>query len=99
MKHFFYTRREPVAPKKEGDVVTFEDYKDSFALDLVKRTIEYERGKIVVVLADGHEQSDTAPVRNKSGKVTGEKAVRVFVQTEILLNEEDTKRFWENYNQ
>jgi hypothetical protein len=95
MKQFFYTRREPVAPKEEGQGITFEDYTDSFDLDQVKRTIEYEKGKIAVVLSDGHEQADTVPVRNNQGKVTGEKSVRVYVQTEITLDEYDTKRFWE----
>lgn len=95
---FFYTSREPIAPKAGDTEVTFYNYTHSFNTNCVVRTVEYAPGKIMVLLNDGHEEAidKTVEKKNGAGKVIGQehKRERVWMVSEVQLNEEDTKRYW-----
>lgn len=83
MSQFFYSR-------VEGD----KTFTDSFNLNMVIRSVEYEDGTRLVLLNDIHERSRDVPdVDIKSNKVKGMKRVRDVFQSEIILNAEDNTRF------
>jgi hypothetical protein len=92
MSQFFYSREKEVGKNEDG-TPKVEVFTDSFNLDFVIRTYEHERGKILVLLDDGHEQSDYKQVPKGNGKAFEIKKERQFVQSEIYLNEVDTTRF------
>jgi hypothetical protein len=90
-KQFFYKR---VIKQKEGeDLVVM----DCFGLNCVVRAVWHEN-KFIILLNDGHEASEyiSAPVLNKAGKMIkdGQK-VRHWKVSEIVLDIEDAKRFYE----
>lgn len=89
---FFYERRQPVQPKAGDTEVTFESFTDSFNMNMVIRTFEYEKGKIFVLLNDGHEESKEYEAPDSKGKMEV-KRMRQWLASEIYLNEEDTKRY------
>jgi hypothetical protein len=85
MKQFVYTRTE-------GE----KNYKDSFNLEKVIRSVEVEDGKRIVILDDFHERVEQVPDINlKTNKVVGTRRERNTYQSEIHLNAEDSKRFIE----
>lgn len=80
---FFYTRKE-----KE------KEFKDSFNLNKVIRTLELEEGGVLVLLDDIHERPMEVPVFHpKTGKQTSVKRERNVYQSEIRLSKEDGERF------
>ncbi len=84
-KLFFYevVSMDKEAPKTEG----------SFNVDRVIRTGEYEPGQMVVLLDDFHEEIVRQPKQaGKNGKIVME-SVKQSVSSQIILNEEDSKRF------
>ena len=91
---FYYSREEHVQPKEGDTEVKVIKRKDSFDMESVKRTLEYDTNKIVVLLNDGHEENREVPIANKQGKVTGSKNMRRWISSEIYLNEADTARYW-----
>ena len=99
---FFYVRKEILQPKT-ADVTeqpeTIERI-DSFSMDMVIRTIELETGERLVLLNDIHERKEEVPVysNGKNPRHTGSKNVTRTVQSEIYLNENDSKRFVQLYN-
>ena len=85
MNQFVYTRTE-------GE----KEYKDSFNLEKVIRSVEVEDGKRIVILDDFHERVEMVPDINvKTNKVVGTRRERNTYQSEIHLNAEDGKRFIE----
>lgn len=97
---FFYTRTvQSQAEGTEGvENTIISKYRDSFSLDYVIRSVSLPSGEVIVLLNDLHEQIQQVPVVNpKTNKVTY-KEVKVPVQSEITLSNEDGKRFFELTN-
>jgi phage repressor protein C with HTH and peptisase S24 domain len=82
MSLFFYTR------KVDGDKI----YTDSFNLNKVIRSVQMDDNKLLILLDDLHERSETTP-DVKNGKVVGSKRERNTYQTEINLEGDDITRF------
>jgi hypothetical protein len=91
---FFYTRKEisggtPEAPE-------YKEFRDSFNVNKVIRSITLEDGRILVLFDDMHERAQEVPdVDPKTKKMKGMKRERNIYQTEIFLDEDDAKRFFE----
>ena len=91
---FFYTRKVTTPGLKEGDPNIVKEYIDSFNIDKVIRTLSLDDGTMVVLLDDIHERVQEMPNHHpKTGKIIGTKMQRQTVQTEIVLEGEDIKRF------
>ena len=97
MKQFFYDRREPQAPKEGETEITWVTFRDSFNVDKVVRTVEYEKGKLVVVLDDGHEEARDIEARDEKGRPITRRE-RQWMLTQIYLNEEDTVKYWKMFD-
>lgn len=82
MSLFFYTR------KVDSDKI----YTDSFNLNKVIRSVQMDDNKLLILLDDLHERSETTP-DVKNGKVVGSKRERNTYQTEINLEGDDITRF------
>lgn len=89
MNLFWYTRVEKV----EGKEGQFKQFRDSFSLDKVIRSIEIEGDQYLVLLDDLHQRTQEVPVYNKQGKQTATKNVMGTFQSEIYLQPEDAARF------
>ena len=91
---FFYTRIEisggtPEAPE-------YKEFRDSFNVNKVIRSITLEDGRILVLLDDMHERAQEVPdVDPKTKRMKGMKRERNMYQTEIFLDADDAKRFFE----
>ena len=91
---FFYTRREvsggtPEAPE-------YNEFRDSFNLNKVIRTVAIEDGRMLILLDDLHERAQETPdVDPRTNKVKGIKRQRNTFQSEIYLEGEDVQRFYE----
>lgn len=82
---FYYTRTE-------GE----KEYKDSFNINKVIRTISLEDGRTLVLIDDLHERVLEVPVYHPStGKLKETRRERNTYQSELYLNEKDGKRFAE----
>ena len=95
---FFYTRKEPVQPVEGQTEITFKEYRDSFNVNKVIRSVSLETGQVVVLLDDIHERVQEVPVINSKRIVTGTKRERNTLQTEIYLSKEDGERFFKFTN-
>lgn len=90
---------EEIIPNK---FVTEEvTYTDSFNVTKVIRTHTVKKGQVVVLLDDGHEETQKTPVLknpNKKGPITKaditEEKNRVYLQSEILLVGEEAESFY-----
>lgn len=76
-------------------------YTDSFNLKKVIRTHTVKEGQVVVLLDDGHEETQKTPAlknKNHKGPVKPQDVIeeknRVWVQSEILLVGEDATRLY-----
>lgn len=91
---FFYTRREisggtPEAPE-------YKEFRDSFNVNKVIRSITLEDGRVLVLFDDMHERAQEVPdVDPKTKRMKGMKRERNMYQTEIFLDADDAKRFFE----
>jgi hypothetical protein len=91
---FFYTRKEisggtPEAPE-------YKEFRDSFNVDKVIRSITLEDGRILVLFDDMHERAEEVPdVDPKTKKMKGMKRERNMYQTEIFLDADDAERFYQ----
>jgi hypothetical protein len=91
---FFYTRREvsggtPEAPE-------YKEFRDSFNVNKVIRSITLEDGRILVLFDDMHERAQEVPdVDPKTKRMKGMKRERNIYQTEIFLEPADAQRFFE----
>lgn len=93
-QQFFYTRKEQSPVQIEGQETKFKEFKDSFNLSLVIRSIVLEDGRRLVLLNDIHERMEETPVYNKKRELTGYKKEKVTVQSEIYLSPSDSERFY-----
>lgn len=91
---FFYTRKELKSGTPENPV--YNEFKDSFNLDKVVRSLTIEDGRMLILLDDLHERSQEVPdVDPRTNKVKGVKRQRNTFQSEIYLEPEDAIRFIE----
>jgi len=91
---FFYTRKELKSGTPENPV--YNEFKDSFNIEKVVRSLSIEDGRTLILLDDLHERSQEVPdVDPKTNKVKGIKRQRNTFQSEIYLETEDAKRFYE----
>lgn len=90
---FFYTRKEisggsPEAPE-------YKEYRDSFNVNKVIRSLTLEDGRVLVLIDDLHERVQEVPnVNPKTNKMVGYKRERNTYQSEVYLDAEDAERFY-----
>jgi len=71
-----------------------KEFKASFNIEKVIRTLENDEAGLIVILDDFNERVTEQPdIDLKTNKFKGMKKVRETVQSEITLNAEDAKRF------
>jgi hypothetical protein len=76
-------------------IIAEKEYKASFNIEKVIRTLSKDDGELVVILNDFHEMVTQQPdIDLKTNKVKGYKNVRETVQSEIHLNIQDAERFF-----
>ena len=89
---FFYTRKELVSGTPENPV--FKEYKDSFNVNKVVRSVTMDDGTLLVLLDDLHERAQEVPdIDPKTNKMRGTKRVKNVFQSEITLSPADAERF------
>jgi hypothetical protein len=72
-----------------------KEYKASFNINKVIRSITHTDGTIIVILDDFNERVTQEPdIDTKNNKLRGYKNVRQTVQSEIILLKEDGERFF-----
>ena len=96
MSQFFYTRKELVSGTPENP--EFKEYRDSFNVNKVIRTVTMDDGRILVLLDDFHERTQEVPdINPKTNKMVGTKRQRDTFQSEIYLDPADAERFYEKF--
>lgn len=89
---FFYTRKELVSGTPENP--EFKEFRDSFNINKVVRSITMEDGRVLILLDDLHERAQQVPdVDPKTNKMKGYKRERNTFQSEIYLDPDDALRF------
>jgi hypothetical protein len=89
---FFYTRKELVSGTPDNP--EFKEYRDSFNINKVVRSITVEDGRVLILLDDLHERAQQVPdVDPKTNKMKGYKRERNTFQSEIYLDPSDATRF------
>jgi len=74
-----------------------KEFKASFNLEKVIRSLTNEDGSIIVILDDFNERVTQQPdIDLKTNKFKGYKSVRETVQSEIVLSAEDGARFYQS---
>lgn len=72
-----------------------KEYKASLNINKVIRSLSQEDETLIVILDDFNERVTQQPdIDIKTNKMRGYKSVRETVQSEIILNSEDAKRFF-----
>lgn len=90
---FFYTRKELVSGTPENP--EFKEFRDSFNVNKILRSVTLEDGRVLVLLDDVHERSQEVPdVDPKTNKMKGYKRQRNTLQSEIYLDPADGIRFY-----
>lgn len=98
MNQFFYTRKV-TAVTEEDEQPVVREFRDSFNIDMVIRSVEIETGEVIVLLDDLHQQTQEVPeINQKTNKVVRVKSVVSNVQSEIYLSVEDALRFYKLLN-
>jgi hypothetical protein len=91
---FFYTRKELKSGTPENPV--YNEFRDSFSIEKVVRSLSIEDDRVLVLLDDIHERSQEVPdIDPRTGKPKGVKRQKNTFQSEIYLDPEDAKRFFE----
>lgn len=76
-------------------VIAEKEYKASFNIEKVIRSLTEENGNMIVILDDFNERVTQQPdIDLKTNKFKGYKNVRETVQSEIQLTPEDGERFY-----
>jgi hypothetical protein len=89
---FFYTRKELVSGTPENP--EFKEFRDSFNINKVIRSVTIEDGRLLVLLDDLHERAQEVPdVDPRTNKVKGVKRQKNIFQSEIYLDPTDAIRF------
>lgn len=90
---FFYTRKELKSGTPENPV--YNEFRDSFNINKVIRSIAIEDGRVLVLIDDLHERAQEVPdVDPRTNKVKGVKRQKNTFQSEIYLEPEDVERFY-----
>lgn len=90
---FFYTRKELKSGTPENPV--YNEFRDSFNINKVIRTVAIEDGRLLILLDDIHERAQEMPeIDPRSNKVKGIKRQRNTFQSEIYLEGQDVERFY-----
>ena len=90
---FFYTRKELVSGTPENP--EFKEFRDSFNINKVVRSVTMEDGRVLVLLDDVHERAQEVPdVDPKTNKMKGYKRVKNTFQSEIYLEPADAIKFY-----
>lgn len=90
---FFYTRKELVSGTPENPV--FKEFRDSFNINKVVRSITMEDERVLVLLDDLHERAQEVPdIDPKTNKMRGVKRVKNTFQSEIYLDPADAIRLY-----
>ena len=90
---FFYTRKELKSGTPENPV--YNEFRDSFNINKVIRTVAIEDGRVLVLLDDIHERAQEVPeIDPRSNKVKGMKRQKNTFQSEIYLEGADVERFY-----
>lgn len=98
---FFYTiEATPNGIVKEGEEQEIVNLVGSFNMDKVIRTLEYDKDKLMILLDDFHPEFRDVriPLYGKNNKSNGGFKIEhreITVCSEIMLNEEDSKRYRE----
>jgi hypothetical protein len=91
---FFYTRKELKSGTPENPV--YNEFRDSFNMEKVVRSLTIEDGRVLILLDDLHERAQEVPdVDPRTNKVKGMKRQKNTFQSEIYLEPEDAQRFFE----
>jgi hypothetical protein len=91
---FFYTRKELVSGTPENP--EFKEYRDSFNVNKVIRSVTMDDGRVLVLIDDIHERVQEVPdINPRTNKVSGTKRERNVFQSEIYLTPEDGIRFYQ----
>lgn len=91
---FFYTRKELKSGTPDNPV--YNEFRDSFNINKVIRSVAIEDGRIMILLDDLHERAQDVPdVDPRTNKMKGVKRQRNTFQSEIYLEGEDVQRFYE----
>lgn len=89
---FFYTRKELVSGTPENP--EFKEYRDSFNINKIVRSLTTDDGRVLILLDDLHERAQQVPdVDPKTNKMRGYKRERNTFQSEIYLDPADAERF------
>lgn len=92
MNQFFYTRKELVSGTPENP--EFKEYRDSFNINKVVRSLTMEDGRVLILLDDLHERAQQVPdVDPKTNKMRGYRREKNTFQSEIYLDPADAERF------
>lgn len=92
MNQFFYTRKELVSGTPEYPV--FKEFKDSFNINKVIRSVHMEDDRVLVLLDDIHDRPQEVPVYKPGTDIIKEyRRERNTFQTEIYLMPSDAERF------
>jgi hypothetical protein len=90
---FFYTRKELKSGTPENPV--YNEFRDSFNVNKVIRSLSLEDGRVLVLIDDIHERSQDVPdVDPRTNKVRGVRRQKNVFQSEIYLDPEDAERFY-----
>jgi hypothetical protein len=91
---FFYTRKELKSGTPENPV--YNEFRDSFNINKVIRSVAIEDGRIMILLDDLHERAQEIPdVDPRTNKMKGMKRQRNTFQSEIYIEGQDVERFYE----
>lgn len=91
---FFYTRKELKSGTPENPV--YNEFRDSFNINKVIRTVGIEDGRLLILLDDLHERAQEVPeIDPRTNKVKGVKRQKNTFQSEIYLEGEDVQRFYD----
>jgi hypothetical protein len=94
---FFYTRKELKSGTPENPV--YNEFRDSFNINKVIRSVAIEDGRIMILLDDLHERAQEVPeIDPRTNKVKGVKRQKNTFQSEIYLEGADVERFYQATN-
>jgi hypothetical protein len=77
----------------------YNEFRDSFNINKVIRSVAIEDGRIMILLDDLHERAQEVPeIDPRTNKVKGVKRQKNTFQSEIYLEGADVERFYQATN-
>lgn len=95
---FWYTRKEQLPVQIEGQETKFKEFRDSFNVQKIIRSLTLSDGRVLVLLDDFNERFQDVPMKNSKGKTIANKREKGMFQTEIYLENLDVERFYKLTN-